>query len=300
MTVEQAAKRLKSLSDFGAKCNINLLECVQTIICRASRPERRLGKPFMHKITSSLVTSGTIPAIIYSAKAQVSFPAVWQAMLAKDAGFSSYEAYTMNRKFSGIPHECAPPMAWVKAYINYVNTQAWTHWDIKPDPANSSAVHSAKALANHPSLDKGERMTLDKIVYIDLFAAVKSHILHAASLGHDVTPFLRTEENLPGSPNYSPLIYKLAFDTTETATRPMLMIGLIPHVFARRKVQSADNVTVLCLAKLNEDYAVLQDAIPNLGEKVKKLTRDGITIQSGESHMIFNVEMHIAADLKAL
>ncbi|MEK7871272.1 MAG: hypothetical protein AAB244_02735, partial [Nitrospirota bacterium] len=196
MTVEQAAKRLKRLTDIGSECNINLLECVQTIICRASRPERRLGTPFVQNITRSLVTSGTIPAIIYSAKAQVSFPAVWQAMLAKDAGFSSYEAYTMNRKFSGIPHECAPPMAWVKAYINFVNTQAWTHWDIQPDPANSSAVHSAKALANHPSLDKGERMTLDKIVYIDLFAAVKSHILHAASLGHDVTPFLRTEENL--------------------------------------------------------------------------------------------------------
>jgi hypothetical protein len=63
----------------------------------------------------------------------------------------------------------------------------------------------------------------------------------------------------------SKLVYKLAFDTTETAGRDLFMIGIIPHSFSlSKKIQSSDNVIVLCLAKLAENPDIIHEAIPNL------------------------------------
>jgi hypothetical protein len=235
--------------------------------------------------------------MIYKSAVQVSFPPVWRAMLAKDAGFTSFEAYQMQRTYAGIPTEFGPPRRWVQRYISLVNSQAWDKWRIRPNPAADTAeLHESSTLQNHPSLD-GEKMDLNRIVYIDFEAALRWHILHASSAGHDLSPYLRSSGNSPGKPDYRALTYKLAFDTTETGSRPLLMIGLIPHVFAKRAVQSADNVIVLCLAKISEDRAILQEAIPDLPQTVKLVEANGISFPC---RLTFNVEIHIAADLKAL
>jgi hypothetical protein len=217
-------------------------------------------------------------------------------MLAKDAGFSSFEAYNMQRRYAGIPTEFGPPRRWVGRYVSLVNSQAWRKWKIQPDP---DGTHSSHSLQSHSSLESGEAMDLHRIAYIDFKAALRWHILDAASRGHNLAPYIRSSPGNGGGPNVSgnkSLVYKLSFDTTETGARPLLMIGLIPHVFANSSVQSADNVIVLCLAKLSEDSSVLQDAIPNLEQTIKSVCQEGVRV----GPYTFNVEIHIAADLKAL
>jgi hypothetical protein len=177
-------------------------------------------------------------------------------MLAKDAGFSSFETYNMQRRYAGIPTEFGPPRRWVKRYVSLVNSQAWEKWKIQPNPAITKCTHSASSLQSHASLVGDETMDLHRIAYIDFNAALRWHILDAASRGHNLAPYIRSSPGNGGGPNVSgskSLVYKLSFDTTETGSRPLLMIGLIPHVFASSRVQSADNVIVLCLAKLSED-----------------------------------------------
>jgi hypothetical protein len=81
------------------------------------------------------------------------------------------------------------------------------------------------------------------------------------------------------------------------------MMGLIPHTFPLHgKVQSAGNVYVLCLAKVDESFQVITQSIPTLKEDILKITTNGLRIRLNDEgpDLIFNIEMHIAADLKAL
>jgi hypothetical protein len=66
-------------------------------------------------------------------------------------------------------------------------------------------------------------------------------------------------------------------------------------------VQSANNVLILCLARIGESNHVIQNAVPGLRQTIQRLSALGTSVVlAGGVELKFRVEFHIAADLKAL
>jgi hypothetical protein len=160
------------------------------------------------------------------------------------------------------------------------------------------------------------------------------HIAGAIAEGHDLQPYLMD------SAEGKVLQYKLTFDTTQTCQQDLFMMGVIPHSFpisarqrtappaqpadqgdaneqqqadqqplpanaARKKrnvtVQSANNVMILCLARIGESNHVIRNAVPGLCLTIKRLSGSGTpVVLQGGVELRFRVEFHVAADLKAL
>ena len=87
----------------------------------------------------------------------------------------------------------------------------------------------------------------------------------------------------------------------------MYMLGFVPHSLPlTKKLQSADNVEILCLAKAKETSNVIANALPSIGDSIRTLQTEGIALDYARVNAYdmeppeVNVEFHLAADLSAL
>jgi len=80
------------------------------------------------------------------------------------------------------------------------------------------------------------------------------------------------------------------------------MLGIIPHTFANKSgIQSSLNVMVLCLAKLAETTNMISNACPELEAHIKDIMTNGLSLgMVGMEDVVLQLDIHIAADLKAL
>jgi hypothetical protein len=199
-----------------------------------------------------------------------------------------------------------PPAGWIFDYQNLLNDKVWRDWSLEPVDGDTH-----EAIRSNGETKGGERLRNDKIVYMDFKTAVRWHIYRAVARGEDLSAYQYPEagsdaEEIEGDEPKA-LEYKLTFDTTQTAGTDLFMLGLIPHRFGdaatetEERTQSADNVIVLCLAKLAETVAVIRDALPDLEEHIEELMDVGIGLDlPGCGGAKYRVDLHVAADLKAL
>jgi hypothetical protein len=226
---------------------------------------------------------------VYTAITKQAFPPMWKVLRGKDKACVSFESYHQMRDAKDTK-ELEPAVHWLKNYQAIVSREAVGAWSIAPE---GEEVHEGVGAAG-----AGAALDNSRIAYCSLSKllawAVQTHILRGA----DLTRYMMREDGT----FQDRLVYKLSFDTTVTGGREMFMMGVVPHTFPLgKKVQSSGNILVLCLATLSEDRDVVSRAVPRLEQEVKELMANGLRVQveQGE-HIVFGVEMHVAADLKAL
>ena len=226
---------------------------------------------------------------LYIAMSQKAFPAMWKVLRGKDRACVSFESYHQLRDAKDTK-ELEPAVRWLKNYQRIVNGEALGAWSIAPE---GEEVHEGVGAAG-----AGAALNNSRIAYCSLSKllawAVQTHILQ----GEDLTRYMVREDGT----FQERLVYKLSFDTTVTGGREMFMMGVVPHTFPLgAKVQSSGNILVLCLATLSEDREVVSRAVPKLEQEVKELISHGVRVQvAQEEHIVVGVDMHVAADLKAL
>jgi len=224
------------------------------------------------------------------------FPPLWAMLLGIDMAFMSFEAAATLRSFSGASF-MQPPREWVSDYARILSNECEEAFAVLP-----------RGCDPHPTLTdkddgKGRPLTSKSAISTSLEHLLHWHIVGAIAEGHDLRPFL------VGNVEGNRLQYKITFDTTQTCKQDLFMMGIVPHTFplsAKQRtlngnVQSANNVLILCLANIGESNHVIQNAVPGLRETILRLTASGtsVVLEGGVEHQ-FNVEFHVAADLKAL
>jgi hypothetical protein len=218
---------------------------------------------------------------------------MWRFMMGLDNAVVSLKAYGKLRKAKKSKHH-EPPRDWVNDYKKLVNAEVSNEGGVRPFEGE-----------DHPCVKRGgtgtvaerrQPLTDSQIMYCDLPAILKWHVLRAVMSGEDLSDFAFEG----GS---KALTFKLAFDTTVTGGQDMFMLGVIPHEFCRSsKVQSANNVLVVSLARIAEDKNVIENAHPRISAIVKELQDGGLFVDLGDGQppLHLKVDMHVAADLKAL
>jgi hypothetical protein len=256
---------------------------------------------------------------------QAVFPSLWAVLLGLDMAFMSFQAASTLRSFTGARF-VQPPREWVSDYGRLLSSQCEEEFDVVPRGSDT-----------HPTLTdtedgRGKPLTSNSAISTSLERLLRWHIAGAIAEGHDLQPYLM------GSAEGKVLQYKITFDTTQTCQQDLFMMGVIPHSFpisARQRtapaaqpvdqrdgneqqgdqqpppgntkkmrnatVQSANNVMILCLARIGESNHVIRNAVPGLCLTIKRLSGSGtpVVLQGGVEFR-FRVEFHVAADLKAL
>jgi len=249
------------------------------------------------------------------------FPSLWAVLLGIDMAFMSFQAAATLRSFVGARF-IQPPREWVSDFSRLLSSECEREFDVQP-----------RGDEPHPTLTdtpdgRGKPLTSTSAISTSLERLLHWHIAGAIAGGHDLRPYLMN------SAEQRVLQYKITFDTTQTFNQDLFMMGVIPHSFpnsarhrissvlpapaaanpeappapggkrkkrANGNVQSANNVLILCLARIGESNHVIQNAVPGLRQTIQRLSALGTSVVlAGGVELKFRVEFHIAADLKAL
>lgn len=283
--VDAAAAQLRSST--GA----DLYDCFAAVL-ESKREVETLPPNVRTAVDKCAVKNKYVLKAVFQAVTESVAPSLWRVMLGKDSAVISYQAYVQLRKYK----QCEfvePPKDWIKDYCKLVCAQLGGFWIVRPLPG---MTHSVIRRGTGTTREEREATLTDSdVIYARLEGVVKSHIINSIAEGHDLLPYRHG--------NSKKLVFKLAFDTTKTGGRDMYMLGVIPHQFPNaKKVQSAKNVLVVCLCRLDETEAIINNAHPELASTVRRLAEDGVQLDfhNGEMPVTIGVEFHVAADLKAL
>lgn len=220
------------------------------------------------------------------------FTPMWRSVLGKDTGVISDISYKRQRS-ARMRREAEAPLSWIRPYQRLLNERSISSLGIGPA---GGLVHPSLKDTGGDALGAG--LSIHRVIYTDLKLLLMWNVCEAVAMYCDISDYIINEAT---GTSRAKMLYKIAFDTTQTSGRDMFMMGVIPHTFPHTSsIQSADNVLVLCLARIAENVDVIKGAVPGLAETVRELQSDGIAIDFGGDVLRVGVEIHVAADLKAL
>ena len=283
--IELAAQLLQEADPDG----VPLLDAIANVL--ESRTPGVLGKRTLEAAMLCVVNSKPRLAKVYCAVASAGASTLWELMYARDMGITSLDSYHLLRGAS-IMKVGLPPARWLSDYATIVNeqaAQAWMFYPSEGDMHESVCANGEARGANH--------MDNTKILGLDLKEVLRWHIYECIARGEDISPYVKEEGRVAEC-----MKFKITFDTTQTASDDLFMLGIIPHTFANKSgIQSSLNVMVLCLAKLAETTNMISNACPELEAHIKDIMTNGLSLgMVGMEDVVLQLDIHIAADLKAL
>ena len=263
--IELAAQLLQEADPDG----VPLLDAIANVL--ESRTPGVLGKRTLEAAMLCVVNSKPRLAKVYCAVASAGASTLWELMYARDMGITSLDSYHLLRGAS-IMKVGLPPARWLSDYARIVNEQAAQAWRFYPsegDMHESVCANGEARGANH--------MDNTKILGLDLKEVLRWHIYECIARGEDISPYVKEEGRVAEC-----MKFKITFDTTQTASDDLFMLGIIPHTFANKSgIQSSLNVMVLCLAKLAETTNMISNACPELEAHIKDIMTNGLSLGYG-------------------
>ena len=293
----------------------NLFDCCALLMQSLQKPASYFGNQFVAAAADIKSSNSDARKRKYETICEAlteNMAPIWAVAFGKVLSLTSDAAFKMLRKYSN-SSLTQPPIAWVRNYLTRVNKTCHAQWGIVPGPGE-----------NHPTLvsapnkhngDKGGQPLTDvDAISVNIESVLQWHIMEAIANGNDITPYIIDDDSEGASNSGATLQYKITFDTTQTNREDLFMLGCIPHAFPlggkytmlkpgedlkeKTYTQSANNVLVLCLARLDESYQVINEALPKLKEIIERVSEDGLRLP--DTYTRVAVEFHLAADLKAL